>query len=72
MMLKRKGFDAVQRAFTYAWMDRDVMPDEMMEEKYAVFVQRWGGLDVGAFQRALQEGQGGDRLWAIFALGYLD
>ena len=32
--------------------------------------QRWGGLDVEHFARALQEGQEEDRLLAIFALGY--
>jgi len=34
------------------------------------FAQRWGELDLEAFERALQEGEGYERVFSIFALGY--
>ncbi len=34
------------------------------------FARRWGGLELEAFTRALQEGEDEDKVLAIFALGY--
>ena len=42
---------------------------EDYEEPLALFVKRWGGLDVETFARVLKEGQGDDSVLAIFALG---
>src|SRR5262245_49782681 len=70
-MPRVRGSNTLLRAFVDAWIDWDVMPDEMRDEKMKTFAERWGGLSVDAFKQALQEGQEPDRLWAIFALGYL-
>lgn len=63
--------DAIQRAFSDTWIHEAEMPDALRDERVGTFVVRWGGIDVNAFKRALQEGKGTDRLFAIFALGYL-
>ncbi|HLG75012.1 MAG TPA: hypothetical protein VKX46_01285, partial [Ktedonobacteraceae bacterium] len=36
------------------------------------FASRWGGLHTAVFERALAEGQGEDKVQAIFAIGYLE
>jgi hypothetical protein len=36
------------------------------------FASRWGGLHTEAFTRVLDEGQGDDKVFAIFAIGYLE
>src|SRR5579885_3020017 len=43
---------------------------QRIEKAIQRFAERWGGLDVAVFLRALQEAKGRDRLVAIFALGY--
>lgn len=70
-MLKPTWSDAIQRAFFDTWIHETEMPDELRDQRVGAFVLRWGGVDVSAFKRALQEGKGTDRLFAIFALGYL-
>ena len=70
-MLEPLWPDAIQRAFFDVWIHEAEMPDELRDERVGAFVVRWGGIDVNAFKRALQEGKGTDRLFAIFALGYL-
>jgi hypothetical protein len=70
-MPRARWSDPIQRAFFDAWIDESEMPDEVREQKIDTFAKKWGGLDVNAFRRALQEGNEADRLCAIFALGYL-
>ena len=62
----KAGADLVTYAYGQAGYE-DIPEGEWGPEG---FTQRWGGLDAEHFARALQEGQGEDRLLAIFALGY--
>ena len=39
------------------------------EEMAEAYASRWGGLDMQTFQRVLEEGQGDDKVIAIFAIG---
>ncbi len=41
------------------------------EEAIERFASHWGGLDVETFSRVLEEGQGEDKVIALFALGYM-
>jgi hypothetical protein len=61
----------IKQAFLHAWIVEDQIPDEEMEERMRSFEQWWGGLDIEALKRALQEGNEEDKLVALFALGYL-
>jgi len=61
----------IKRAFLHAWIEYNQLPDEEMEERIRSFEQWWGGLDIDAMKRALQEGNEEDRLVALFMLGYL-
>ncbi len=42
------------------------------EDDIEAFASRWKGWDIATMQHVLQEGQGDDRVVAIFALGYKD
>jgi hypothetical protein len=43
---------------------------EDYELNIEAFVSRWGGLEIETFARVLKEGQGEDRILAIFAIGF--
>ncbi len=43
---------------------------EEYKRQVRTFIRRWGGIDLDTFVRVLKEGQGEDRVLAIFALGY--
>jgi hypothetical protein len=70
-MPRRKSKDPLKQAFFDAWIDEAEMPDGMRNRKIKAFRAKWGALDDGAFEQALQRGDEGDRLCALFALGYL-
>jgi hypothetical protein len=70
-MLDLLWSDAIQRAFFDTWIHEAEMPDALRNERVGAFVVRWGGIDIDAFKRALRDGKGTDRLFAIFALSYL-
>lgn len=63
--------DPIYRAFFDAWINECEMPDEMWDERVDAFATRWSGLDADAFIHALRFGDEGERLCALFALGYL-
>lgn len=44
--------------------------EEDTEKAIESFASRWGGLDLDIFKHVLEEGDGQDRLIALFALGY--
>ena len=43
---------------------------EEYKRQVRIFIRRWGGIDLDTFVRVLKEGQGEERVLAIFALGY--
>jgi HEAT repeats len=63
--------DAIERAFSHAWIVDDLIPDEEREARMRAFQQWWGSFEIDAFKHTLQEGNEADRLVALFALGYL-
>src|SRR5437016_4529671 len=60
----------IRRAFFETWV-QDEGIQQKVEERISAFAQKWGGIEVEAFKRALQNGQEWERIWALFALGYL-
>src|SRR5438552_15841124 len=49
-------------------MMSDMYPRKTIEEEASEeFIRRWGGFDVKAFTRVLNEGKGEDKVFAIFA-----
>jgi WD40 repeat protein len=57
--------DAVSQAFLTLYG-----PYDNNHKNYETFASRWGGLNLEAFQRALAEGEGEDRLPALMAIGF--
>src|SRR4051794_37867848 len=51
-------------------MIRFYVTDNDIEFFVECWTERWGGIDLSTFVRVLKEGQGEDRLLAIFVLGY--
>jgi hypothetical protein len=70
-MPRTREADALERAFSHAWIVDDLIPDEEREARKRAFQQWWGSFEIEACKHALQEGNEGDRLVALFALGYL-
>ena len=70
-MPKIRVTNPIEQAFFDTWREYDVMPDEEHKRRMRTFKRRWKGLDSNAFKHALQEGNDIDRLFALFALGYL-
>lgn len=61
--------DVRPRSIDYALTVQGI--DFFDEDQYvATFADRWGGLDQAALARALWEGEGAEKLFAIVALGY--
>nr|BBH92303.1 hypothetical protein KTA_05020 [Thermogemmatispora argillosa] len=67
----------VARAFLSVQYDDEPREDEEVYYWYRVaweateaFVERWGGVDEETLRRVLREGEGRDRLAAVFALGH--
>lgn len=55
----------------YALMRLSTLIPLRVRKYPAAFVERWGDVDEGALLRALQEGTEDDRLFALFAVGYM-
>src|SRR5260221_227126 len=70
-MPRTREVDAIEQAFSHAWIVDAMIPDEEREERMRAFRQWWGSFEIDAFKHALQEGNEADRLVALFALGYL-
>ena len=70
-MARTREIDEIERAFSHAWVEHDMIPDEEQEARRRAFQEWWGSFEVDAFKRVLQEGNEADRLVALFALGYL-
>lgn len=64
--------DALKQAYCDVWRERTDLVEDSDQEKWAdSFTIRWGGFSADAFERALQHGNAEERLFALFALGYL-
>lgn len=71
-MPRERWSDAIKQAHFDAWIDSADILGESEKEKYVDgFAVRWGGLSAEAFKQALQHGDAEERLFALFALGYL-
>src|SRR5713226_6746566 len=70
-MARTRETDAIERAFSHAWIEHNMIPDEEQEARRRAFQEWWGSFEIEAFKRTLQEGNEADRLVALFALGYL-
>jgi len=71
-MPRERWSDAIKQAHFDAWIDSAGILDEIEKEKYIdEFAVRWGDLSAEAFKRALQHGDAEEKLFALFALGYL-
>ena len=71
-MPKGKKQTSLMQAYFDAWIDRTSLFDGTTVEKAIDdFAFRWGGVSKDALNRALQQGDTGERLLALFALGYL-
>lgn len=70
-MLGTRESDAIEQAFSHAWIVEDQIPVEERGARMHSFREWWGGFEMEAFERALHEGNEEDRLVALFALGYL-
>lgn len=59
--------------FALEWVGYEDPTGEMVNTlRIEPFRKRWGGLDLATFAQVLKEGQGEERLLAIFAIGYED
>jgi hypothetical protein len=71
-MPKGRRYAGLVQAYLDAWIDRTSLLDDTDVETFmSKFAFRWGGLSTDAFKRTLQQGDAGERLFALFALGDL-